>query len=192
MIYFEHERLMVRQAISEDALLISKWLSDPEVLEYYEGRDCPHDEQMVRTIYFAEEDETAKCIVEYDGHPIGYVQFYQLGNEERVEYGYTKIEEVIYGTDQFIGEPIYWNKGIGSILVKSMVNFLLMEKGADRIVMDPQSVNYRAISCYEKCGLIKVKLLEKHEKHEGEMRDCWLMEYTKKSHECEWKDFKRN
>ena len=48
-------------------------------------------------------------------------------------------KEVIYGMDQFIGETSYWNKGIGTKLVSSVAKYLIREKGADRIVMDPQN-----------------------------------------------------
>ena len=85
---------------------------------------------------------------------------------------------VVYGTDQFIGEAEYWNKGIGTQLMQSMLAYLINEKQARKVVMDPQSWNLRAIFCYEKCGFQKIKLLEKHEQHEGQMRDCWLMEYA--------------
>lgn len=62
-----------------------------------------------------------------------------------------------------------------------MVNFLIQQKQADMVVMDPQIKNVRAIHCYEKCGFSKIKMLPKHELHEGEYRDCWLMEYKKSS-----------
>lgn len=58
-----------------------------------------------------------------------------------------------------------------------MIDFLIKEKGADRVVVDPQTWNKRAISCYEKCNLKKVNFLPKHEIHEGELRDSWLLEY---------------
>ncbi|WP_285889538.1 GNAT family N-acetyltransferase [Paenibacillus glycanilyticus] len=83
----------------------------------------------------------------------------------------------LYGMDQFIGEPGYWNKGIGSELMKETVRYLTMERGAVKIAMDPQAWNARALRVYEKNGFKKVKLLEKHEWHEGEYRDCWLMVY---------------
>ena len=83
--------------------------------------------------------------------------------------------------DQFIGESTYWNKGIGTQLVRAMVAYLIEEKGADRIVMDPQTWNERAIRCYEKCGFKKVKLLPENELHEGEYRDCWLIEHVSRT-----------
>lgn len=83
--------------------------------------------------------------------------------------------------DQFIGETEYWNKGIGTKFVKSMIDYLINYEKADRIVMDPQAWNERAIACYKKCRFEKVKLLKEHEKHEGRHRDCWLIEYSQGS-----------
>ena len=87
------------------------------------------------------------------------------------------IENHVFGTDQFIGEVEYWNKGIGQLLVSSMVDFLTKKMNANRVVMTPRIGNKRAIKCYEKCGFKKVKILPKYELHEGEYHDCWLMEY---------------
>ncbi|WP_435369165.1 GNAT family N-acetyltransferase [Priestia megaterium] len=85
----------------------------------------------------------------------------------------------MYGTDQFIGEIDYWDKGIGTRLMKLMIDHLMYKKHSEKIVLDPQAWNQRAIACYEKCGFKKVKYLPKHEYHEGELRDCWLMEYSR-------------
>nr|WP_154982959.1 GNAT family N-acetyltransferase [Paenibacillus xylanexedens] len=177
-IVYQVGKLTVRLLQTEDEQLLVKWLSDPEVLQYYEGRDQPHDLELVRAHFYNQDDEAARCIVEYDGGAIGYIQFYELETEERAEYGYADNGEIIYGTDQFIGETNCWNKGIGSQLVNSMTAYLIQEKHARRVVMDPQAWNERALSCYEKCGFKRVKQLPQHELHEGQMRDCWLMEYT--------------
>ncbi|MDR6715647.1 GNAT family N-acetyltransferase [Paenibacillus sp. 2003] len=176
---YESNEITVRFLEVEDEHHLVKWLTDPAVLQYYEGRDRPHDLDRVREHFYNQKDDATRCIVEYGGHPIGYIQFYKLEEEERTEYGYGYTDEIIYGTDQFIGEVDYWNKGIGTQLVQSMLAYLIHEKQACKVVMDPQSWNLRAISCYEKCGFQRIKLLEKHEQHEGQMRDCWLMEYAR-------------
>ncbi|RDI37219.1 GNAT family N-acetyltransferase [Falsibacillus pallidus] len=173
---FVNGRLMVRLLEKEDAWLLAKWLSDPVVLEFYEGRDNPFDMNKVNEKFYQRENGVARCIIEYDDAAIGYIQFYKLEEESRQLYGYEDETELIYGMDQFIGETEYWNKGIGTLLVQSMVDFLIEEKQADRVVMDPQTWNERAVRCYEKCGFKKVKLLPKNEWHEGEFRDCWLIE----------------
>lgn len=59
-----------------------------------------------------------------------------------------------------------------------MLDYLITELGAHKMVMDPQTWNVRPIACYEKCSLKKVKLLPKYEWTEGEQRDSWLMEYS--------------
>ncbi|MES9684515.1 GNAT family N-acetyltransferase [Gottfriedia acidiceleris] len=118
------------------------------------------------------------CIVVYENIKIGYIQFYKLDNETKIVYGYENTSEVIYGMDQFIGEIDFWNRGIGSFLVSSMVNYLVNNQNAKKVVVDPQTWNVRAIKCYEKCGFKKIRLLPKHELHEGEYRDCYVMEYV--------------
>jgi aminoglycoside 6'-N-acetyltransferase len=177
---FKKENVSVRQLQEADIPLLTKWLSDPTVLEFYEGRDRPHNEEMVRSTFVEKKsgDPVLGCIITYEDQEIGYIQFYPADEEDKQGYGYTS-EELIYGMDQFIGEPQYWNKGIGTCLVTGMVQYLLEEKGATKVIMDPQVRNTRAIHCYEKCGFEKVKFLPEHELHEGVMRDCWLIEYTK-------------
>ncbi|KHF39379.1 GNAT family N-acetyltransferase [Halalkalibacter okhensis] len=176
---FQNGNLSVRKLEKEDNYLLAKWLSDPIVLEFYEGRDNPFNLDKVDKVFYVPEDDKGKCIVEYEGNDIGYIQFYQLDDETKNEYGYSNIRENMYGMDQFIGEVEYWNRGIGTLLVRSTVTFLMEQKKADRILMDPQLRNTRAINCYEKCGFKKIKILPKRELHEGIYEDCWLIEYHK-------------
>ncbi|WP_409300631.1 GNAT family N-acetyltransferase [Peribacillus sp. SCS-155] len=172
---FKTGKITVRVLDEDDKHLLVKWLSNPSILEFYEGRDNPFDLNKVTEVFYDPEDETVMCIVQYEGKDIGYVQFYSLDTLTQKEYGY--FNENIYGMDQFIGETQYCNKGIGSMLVSGMVSYLLEHEKAERIVMDRRTGNMRAIKCYEKCGFIKVKKLPNHELHEGEYHDCWLMEY---------------
>ncbi|WP_442853760.1 GNAT family N-acetyltransferase [Bacillus sp. FJAT-27245] len=169
--------LEVRELQKGDAVLLAKWLSDPAVLEFYEGRDNPFDLEKVMEVFYQPDDGETRCIVEYEGKGIGYIQYYRLDAETKAVYGYE--DGFIYGMDQFIGERSYWNRGIGAALVSSMAEYLVGVENADRVVMDPQAGNARALRCYEKCGFEKVRLLPKRELHEGGYRDCWLIEYRK-------------
>lgn len=178
MIY-KNGKITVRELKIEDKHLLAKWLSDPKVLQYYEGRDNPFDLEKVNEKFYNCDENEMKCMVEYEDVEIGYIQYYELDEETRNHYGYSDSPYKIYGMDQFIGETEYWNRGIGTALVKSMVTFLVEQKHADLVVMDPQTWNERAIRCYEKCGFKKVALLPKNELHEGEYRDCWLIEYQR-------------
>lgn len=178
MIFYKTDKLTVRRLETNDKKLIVKWLSDNKILQYYEGRDNPHSEAMVEKKFYDGNTEETRCIIEYLHIPIGYIQFYPIDEEELNDYGYKDFYDKIYGTDQFIGETEYWGQGIGKMLMKSMINYLVREKDAKKIVLDPQTWNERAIKCYESSGFNKVKLLAKHEMHEGELKDCYLMEYS--------------
>ncbi|SFB28478.1 aminoglycoside 6'-N-acetyltransferase [Lentibacillus halodurans] len=172
------DHLKVRHFEKNDSHLLAKWLSDPSVLEFYEGRDNPFDLQKVNQNFYGRNDKVIRCIAVFCGVDIGYIQFYMLDEETRGIYGYDGTE-VIYGMDQFIGETEYRNRGFGTLLVCSMASYLIEQEQAERVVMDPQVRNERAIRCYLKCDLKKVRLLPEHELHEGQYRDCWLMEYVK-------------
>jgi aminoglycoside 6'-N-acetyltransferase len=110
--------------------------------------------------------------------PIGYLQFYLVGEESRNSYCPAADEclEAVYGTDQFLGEVSCWNRGLGTGSISLLLRYLFETKWARKGILDPHMMNLRAIRCYEKCGFRKVKILRAHEMHEGMLRDAWLME----------------
>ncbi|MHA7965513.1 GNAT family N-acetyltransferase [Paenibacillus sp. CAU 1782] len=181
MILIQGNEVGIRTLEAEDAPLLWKWLNDPDVLTYYEGRDRPQSHENIRESFYEEIGEATLCIIQFMGNDIGYLQFYPLEDEDRQPYGYGENDGIIYGMDQFIGETDYWNRGIGTKLIGEVTRYLFSFHGADKIVMDPQTWNERAIKVYEKNGFIKKRLLPRHEFHEGEHRDCWLIELDKDS-----------
>ncbi len=163
---FKNGELVVRKLEWKDNHLLAKWLSDPLVLEYYEGRDNPFNLEKVNKEFYQRENGEIGCIVEFEKVEIGYIQFYQLDNETRKLYGYVDVPDVIYGIDQFIGEINYWNRGIGTLLVKTMVEYLVEQKNVDRVVMDlklgmrepfavMKSVVLKGLSFYLKMNFMK-------------------------------------
>ena len=167
---------------THDHLWMSSWLTDERVLEFYEGRDNPHDLAKVVEKFGPRargEDSTVPCIMLHDGVPIGYIQYYPVAESERHEYQLESIDGV-YGVDMFIGNPDLWNQGIGTRMLSMLVDYLFDELDALKVVIDPQVANHRAVRSYEKCGFKRVKVLQNHELHEGEFRDCWLMTIDRK------------
>lgn len=169
-----NEVLNLRPLQISDQHTLLQWLSNPTLLEFYAGRDANYTEDKIMTDFFPANDTHFRFIVEYNDKPIGYVQYYAVDEEELKEYGHK--ENNIYGMDQFIGETVLWNQGLGSLLVKAVLE-RLFSLGAKIVVMDPHVKNKRSIKCYEKCGFTIVKLLPKHELHEGILEDCYLMEF---------------
>ena len=139
----------------------------------------PYGKRIEEDFYSEEDVEIIRSIIEYDGKSIGYVHMYKLNEELMNEYEYPITDKIVYGIDQFIGEPEYWDKGIGTKFMKLVLKYLFEEKKAEIVILDPHADNPRAIRCYEKVGFKKIKFLPKHELHDGELVDCFLMEVHK-------------
>lgn len=158
----------------EDYARMAQWLTDERVLAFYEGRDNPFPLEKIRAKYspwvLAQEGVTP-CFMEYHHYPIGYLQFYPAEGAEYEFEGQGKV----FALDLFIGEPEYWGRGIGTQFLRLLLRYLVKQRGADWVILDPHVDNLRAIRANEKCGFRKHKLLPKHELHEGHMVDCWLM-----------------
>ncbi|MES9684514.1 hypothetical protein ABWK22_16770 [Gottfriedia acidiceleris] len=48
---FQSNKLTIRQLKESDVPLLAKWLSNPKVLQYYEGRDNPFNAEKVKSIF---------------------------------------------------------------------------------------------------------------------------------------------
>src|SRR5699024_58314 len=168
---FKKDSLSVRYLHQKDKHLLGKWLSTPSVLEFYEGRDSPFNLAKVTRKFYNREDDVDRCIVNFDGLDIGYIQFYLVNDKTSMKFyegrdspfnlakvtrkfynreddvdrcivnfdgldiGYIQFYlvndktsmiddynegKVTYGMDQFIGETEYWNKGIGALMISAM------------------------------------------------------------------------
>ena len=177
MIDLKKDDIRIRTLTESDLPLMLKWLTDKRVLEFYGGRDKKYTYEEIKKHYTEEwEDEVYRVIIEYQGKPIGYCQFYKVYDELYEEYQYPKRNEIVYGMDQFIGDVDHWNKGIGPKFMKMIIDYLRDEKGAQAVILDPHQNNPRVVRAYEKVGFKILKELQKHELHEGVKEDCYLME----------------
>ncbi|WP_227793434.1 GNAT family N-acetyltransferase [Paenibacillus guangzhouensis] len=163
-----------------DYNLLYKWLNDAQVLRYIEGPSTQFTMDQIVAKYGPRtrgKHVVTPCIVEWNYEAIGYLQYYPLQEDEIELYG-AKPGQIHYGVDLFIGESDYWDRGIGTAALKSVVRYLLTEQGAADVYIDPQTWNVRAIRSYEKCGFRKVKVLHAHELFDGEYRDNQIMRIT--------------
>ncbi|WP_325166663.1 GNAT family N-acetyltransferase [Viridibacillus soli] len=147
----------IRKMTDNDYEVMAKWLSTKEVLEFYGDVNSPFTIDQVRNKYeprIRGDVLVSPFIVELGSSPIGFMQYYKL--EEQNDFGYST-NQVVYGIDQFIGVPNLFNKGYGTIMVSTFIDFISSNTDADVIILDPEVSNVRAIRCYEKCGFLRVK-----------------------------------
>ncbi|MDA8205316.1 MAG: GNAT family N-acetyltransferase [Thermaerobacter sp.] len=168
----------IRPIAPDDAPHLMRWLNDPNVLQYYEGRDQPQDEHAIRKRFLTKQGSSVQgCAICYHDRPIGYIQVYPAEPENLCAWGFPRDARVAE-FDLFIGEPDLWGQVIGSRVVQAVARSLTTTYGADQVVVDPRVHNHRAVHVYEKCGFKKVRLLPAAEWHEGQLHDCWLMQFS--------------
>ncbi len=191
MIDIINDDIRIRTLNDNDFPLLLKWLTDESVLEFYEGRDKKYTLEDIKK-HFSEkwEDEVFRVIIEYQGKPIGYGQIYKMYDELYDDYHYPRSNEIVYGMDQFIGEPNFWSKGIGTKYTKMVFDFLKKERNVDAVILDPHQDNKRAIRMYQKAGFRIIENLPEHELHEGKKEDCFLMEYRYEDNDTNLKAIK--
>lgn len=180
--YIPRWKIKVRQLrnCEKDYSILTNWLSDLDVCEYYEGRTKPFSYEMVVEKFQKRaqgKDYVTVGIIEYRNSPIGFVQFYKTkpGEYHETDVIDHKKFNNFYGLDIVIGDKTYWNKGIGTQTIKLTAQFLFSKKKADILLIAPQTWNKRAIRCYEKSGFNKLKIIKNMELHDDEYKDGLLM-----------------
>lgn len=166
----QKEQLLIRRMNTNDFEIMVKWLNDDKVLTFYE--EPPTNLERVINKYGPRVEGkhyVTPCIIEYLEQPIGYIQYYEIQEDKRNLYGYTTNEK-IYGIDQFIGETQLWGKGIGTSMIRMMLDYLGIKLNAARVVLEVKISNARAIASYKKCGFKIAKNLN---------NNMYLMEWIK-------------
>lgn len=163
----------------DDVAAMVRWLNDPRVLEWWEGRDKPASHERVREHYSVAalaEEGVAGCIVEHRDEPVGFLQLYPVAGFAG-EYGFAPEAELtdVWACDMFIGAADRWGEGIGTAAMAAALDHLVVDRSARRVLIDPRVANDRAVHVYEKVGFRRVRVLPAHEMHEGKSWDNWLM-----------------
>jgi len=162
---------------TEDMGLLYRWLNDEQVLTYIEAPGASFTREQIEAKYGPRargEDYVIPCILEHDQVPIGYLQYYPLLEDEMLAYE-AEPDGLHYAIDLFIGEVDYWDRGIGTIALRAVVDDLFDVRQADSIYIDPATWNKRAIRCYEKCGFRHVKVLPARELSDDHYVDVLVM-----------------
>ena len=138
-----------------DLAMLYEWLTD--LISSSGGAEKKHaptladvQEQYLPSV-LAQESVTP-YIAMLNGEPIGYAQSYvALGSGD----GWWKKETDpgVRGIDQSLANASQLGKGLGTKLVRALVELLFNDPEVTKIQTDPSPSNLRAIRCYEKAGL---------------------------------------
>jgi len=146
-------KIRLRPMTEQDWDVLLKWNNDADVLFWSEGDDISCwalDDmiQMYRTV-----SERAFCfIIEAEGKPIGECWLQQMNLDE--------ISARHPGKDLrrmpiMIGEKDYWDKGVGTAVVRALTEFAFLEECADMMFACAiKGNNKRSLRAFEKAGYV--------------------------------------
>jgi RimJ/RimL family protein N-acetyltransferase len=86
-------------------------------------------------------------------------KYLSIINEKGVLVGYITFEGArdccnVYSLGITIGRN-YWSRGYGEESIRTLLKYLFMNKGAERVELEVLEFNERAIKCYTKCGFVQ-------------------------------------
>jgi ribosomal-protein-alanine N-acetyltransferase len=166
----EGEKTRLRPMTLEEADLVFAWLGDPEVNEFWGGRDRTRSKEEFLTdwkpYYFdGSEPERGRCFaIEAEGRPIGMIAYNAIIRRDRS-----------VDIDVIIGEKAYWSRGYGTDAIRAFLRYLFEVVGMHRVALGTYATNARAIRCYEKCGFVREGVQRESEWVDGRWVDAVLM-----------------
>lgn len=131
------QELLLRELYDEDIPLFKKWLYLTHVAEWYHDPLDWIDEVEKRNSDFI---WLHHFIVEVDGKPIGFCQYYEYCNSGEVWNGNTEIEGT-YSIDYMIGDTSFLRMGIGKAIIKQLIELIKSCENAKRIIVQPEPEN---------------------------------------------------
>lgn len=150
------DHVTLRLMTAHDLALLHQWLNRPHIVEWW-GGDRPSAAEVCERYnprVLAQANVTP-YIGLLDGRPFAYAQSYvALGAgggwwEDETDPG-------VRGIDQSIAAPELLGRGLGTRLVRTLVDRLYRDPGVSKIQTDPAPTNLRAIRYYEKAGFRRI------------------------------------
>lgn len=161
--------IMFAPLSSDHFNLFHKWIQEPHVWQWWgEGKSWVFDEIKEKyTSYILGhkiEQGFKKAIhpfiIMLQGHPIGFIQFYNAFDFHRAEFDVRSIwdskNETLAALDFYIGDPKYIEKGLGSQILQTFLQNQVF-KQYDACLVDPEKNNKTALKAYTKAGFSTVK-----------------------------------
>lgn len=162
------ELTTLRPIASEDLPLLHRWLNDPEVMQWWDGRDHPATFDRVEARF-------RKSIEGHDRDSHRFMIDHEKDGAVRtigmVQYGRMHPRARNVQIDVLIGEPDCREAGFGTDALRAMLKHLFEDQRANRVWHTMRAANARAMGAAEKLGFTKEGVLRQHDWLEGQLVD---------------------
>ena len=138
--------------IKSDLPLLFKWFAQPYIAALWKEPTEweKFEEKFAKRL---RSTDTFSFIAGVGDKTIGYIQYHLINDADRALFANVQLPVETVGLDLFIGEPSYLDKGYGTKLLRSFMEYVKKCRPlCKRIIIDPAPDNHRAIKCYEKVG----------------------------------------
>lgn len=143
-----NQTIILREFCDEDVPLFKKWLYLTHVAEWYHDPLDWIDEVEKRNSDYI---WLHHFIVDVDGKPIGFCQYYEYCNSGEDWHGNAQIEGT-YSIDYMIGDTSYLKKGHGKAIIKQLIEMIKSCENAKRIIVQPDPENKPSCNTLLSCG----------------------------------------
>jgi RimJ/RimL family protein N-acetyltransferase len=158
----------LRPIAREDLSLLHRWLNDPEVMQWWDGRDHPATFDRV-------ESRFRRSIEGSDREAFRFMIDCQKGEETRtigmVQHGRVHPRAKNVQIDVLIGEPEFREAGFGSDALRVFLRHLFEDLKVRRVWHTMRAANDRAMVSAEKLGFVREGVLREHDWLEGKFVD---------------------
>lgn len=149
-------RVVLRPFCDAHLPYLCKWCADPDVTYYTEGvAGLRYGEAAVRDIYGGVSQNALCFLVEANGVPVGecWLQRMNLPDVLAMYPAGTDVRRI----DMSIDEKAYWNRGIGSIFIRMLVDFAFRQEHVDVLHCLCDDFNVRSERMWQKNGFTLVR-----------------------------------
>ena len=175
-IVLERGGIRLRPVSEDDLPDFQRWLNDPDVYQWLAGGVLKpptwEDELTWWRRTRSSEGEVTWSIETLGGELLGTVTLYWTRPATSASFGI------------FIGDKTEWDKGYGKATVRALSSHGFKALGLNRIGLNCDATNARAIRCYESAGFRHEGVMREHRYVEGQFRDSVAMGLLRK----EWCD----
>ena len=151
----------LRRMSAHDLPMLHEWLNRPHIVRWWGGEACRPTLADVRAKYLPRvlgKEAVTPYIAMLGDTPIGYAQSYvALGSGDG--WWEDETDPGVRGIDQSLAVPALLNQGLGTRLVRALVDLLFADPSVTKIQTDPAPDNHRAIRCCTKAGFVQQRLI---------------------------------
>ncbi|MEA5467044.1 AacA4 family aminoglycoside N(6')-acetyltransferase [Leptothoe sp. PORK10 BA2] len=153
--------ITLRLMTEHDLPMLHEWLNRPHIVEWWGGEEeRPTLPEVIE--HYMPRILKAEAVTPYIAmlgkEPVGYAQSY-VARGSGDGWWEDETDPGVRGIDQSLANPAQLNKGLGTKLVRALVELLFSDPLVTKIQTDPDPNNLRAIRCYEKAGFVQQRII---------------------------------